>query len=254
LGAGHSHALYVHEHSVVHRLAPEAKLVAALGIVISIAITPRRAVWAFGLYALFVAGLIVASKVRFGFVAARLLAVAPFVVFALFIPFIATGETTTVLGLTLSIDGLWGTWNIFVKAVLGASVSIVLTATTEIPDILRGMGALRVPALFTSIAMFMVRYLELISDELQRVRVAMISRGYDPRWLSQARPIASSAGALFVRSYERGERVHMAMLSRGFTGEMPGLGHRRARPGEWLVVVAAVLAAACVAGVAMVLT
>lgn len=254
MGAGHSHALYVHEHSIVHRLAPEAKIVGALGVVVCVAITPRQAVWAFGLYAALVAGLIVASRIRFGFVAVRLLAIVPFVVFALFIPFIATGETTTIWGLTVSVDGLWGTWNIFAKAVLGASVSIVLTATTEIPDILRGMGALRVPALFTAIAMFMVRYLELISDELRRVRVAMASRGYDPRWLSQARPIASSAGALFVRSYERGERVHAAMLSRGFTGEMPELGHRRAEPSDWLVALSVVSATAAVSVSAIVIT
>ena len=222
-------------------------------MITSIAITPRRAVWAFGIYALFVVGLIVVSKIRFGFVTVRLLAVAPFVIFALFIPFIAAGETTTIWGLDLSIDGLWGTWNILAKALLGASVSIVLTATTEIPDMLRGLGVLGVPAVFTSIAMFMVRYLELVSDELQRVRVAMVSRGYDPRWLSQARPIASSAGSLFIRSYERAERVHLAMLSRGFTGEMPALGHRRARPVEWLVVAGMVLATACVAVIAMVL-
>lgn len=221
MGAGHSHALYVHEHSVVHRMAPEAKLVAALGMVVSIAITPRQAVWAFGLYAVAIVGLTVVSRIRPGFVAVRLLAVAPFVLFALFIPFISTGETTEVLGISVSIDGLWATWNILAKALLGASVSILLTATTEIPDIIRGLSILRVPALFISITTFMIRYLELISDELGRMRVAMTSRGYDPRWISQARPIASSAGALFVRSYERGERVHAAMLARGFTGEMP---------------------------------
>lgn len=254
MGTGHSHALYVHEHSVVHRLAPEAKIVAALGIVAGIAITPRQAVWSFGAYALVAIGLISISRIRFGFVAARLLAVAPFVVFALFIPFVATGETTTIWGVSVSVDGLWGTWNIFAKAVLGATVSIVLTATTEIPDILRGMSVLRVPALFTSIAMFMVRYLELISDELGRVRVAMASRGYDPRWLSQARPIASSAGALFVRSYERGERVHAAMLSRGFTGEMPWLGHRRAGGSDWALVAGAITTVAAVAALGFVAT
>ncbi len=247
MGAGHSHALYVHEHSPLHRLAPEAKIVAAFGLVACIAITPRHAVWAFGVFALVVVGLVVLSRVGSRFVVVRLVAVLPFVVFALFIPFIATGETVEVWGMDLSIDGLWGTWNILVKAVLGASVSIVLTATTEIPDILRGMAILRVPALFTSIAMFMVRYLELIAGEMQRTRLAMTARGYDPRWLSQAAPIAAAAGALFVRSYERGERVHAAMVSRGFTGVMPTLDHRRATGGEWAAVSAVVVLAAVVA-------
>lgn len=247
MGAGHSHTLYVHEHSRLHRLAPEAKIAAAFGTVVSIAITPRHALWAFGIYAVAVVALIVVSRISFRFVARRLLAIAPFVVAALLIPFVASGETTEIWGVDLSIDGLWGTWNILAKAVLGASVSIVLTATTEIPEIIRGMGVLRVPALFTAIAMFMVRYLELVGDELRRMRVAMTSRGYDPRWLSQARPIASAAGALFIRSFERGERVHQAMLSRGFRGEMPPLGHRRAGSTDWsmaglLVAVAAATA------------
>lgn len=252
MGAGHSHALYVHEHSPLHRLAPEAKVVAALGLVVAIAVTPRQAVWAFGVYAVMVAALVAMARISFGFVAIRLLAVAPFVIFALFIPFIATGETVEIGGLDLSVEGLWGTWNILAKAVLGASVSIVLTATTEIPEIIRGMGILRVPALFTSIAMFMVRYLELIAAELKRTRLAMTSRGYDPRWLTQAAPIASAAGALFVRSYERGERVHAAMLSRGFTGTMPSLDERRATPREWVATASLLLLAGIVAVLAAV--
>lgn len=252
MGTGHSHALYVHEHSPLHRLAPEAKVVAALGMVVSIAITPRQAVWAFGVHALVVVGLVVISRIGFRFLALRLVAVAPFVLFALFIPFLATGPTTEVWGLHVSVDGLWGAWNILAKAILGASVSIVLTATTEVPDILRGLGILRVPALFTSIAMFMVRYLELIADEMRRMRLAMSARGYEPRWLSQAAPIAAASGALFVRSYERGERVHAAMVSRGFTGVMPDLGHRHATAREWGAAAALVLFAAVVAVLAIV--
>ena len=223
-------------------------------MVVSIAITPREAVWAFAVYAAVVVGLTALSRIRPGFVAVRLLAVAPFVLFALFIPFIAGGETTEILGITVSIDGLWGTWNILVKALLGASVSILLTATTEIADIIRGLSVLHVPALFVSITTFMIRYLELITDELGRMRVAMTSRGYDPRWISQARPIATSAGALFVRSYERGERVHAAMLARGFTGEMPMPDVEHVDRSEWAGVVLLVGAFAVTAIVALVIT
>jgi len=85
----------------------------------------------------------------------------------------------------------------------------------------------------TAIAGFMIRYLELIADELGRMRVAMTARGYDPRWIWQAKPIAASAGAMFIRSYERGERVYDAMLSRGYQGSMPDLGHKRASHSDW---------------------
>jgi cobalt/nickel transport system permease protein len=82
----------------------------------------------------------------------------------------------------------------------------------------------------------------------------MIARGYDPRWLSQARPIASSAGALFVRSYERGERVHAAMLARGFTGEMPMLERSPATASQWIGASALVVVFALVAVAALVAT
>jgi cobalt/nickel transport system permease protein len=80
----------------------------------------------------------------------------------------------------------------------------------------------------------MVRYLELIVEELGRMRVAMVSRGHDARWLWQVRPIATGAGAMFIRSYERGERVHQAMVSRGFTGVMPTLEDTRAQASTWV--------------------
>jgi cobalt/nickel transport system permease protein len=250
MGAGHSHALYVHEHSAVHRMAPEAKLVAAIGMVVSIAVTPREAVWAFGAYGVSIALIAYLSRIPLSFVAVRLLAVAPFVVFALFIPFVASGETIEVGFVEVSVDGLWGAWNILIKAVLGASVSILLTATTEVAAIIRGLRVLHVPALFVAIATFMIRYLELISDELGRMRIAMTSRGYDPRWITQARPIAASAGALFIRTYERGERVHAAMVARGFTGEMPTFEKPTVAGSQWVAVIVVVLTFVTVAALA----
>ncbi len=65
------------------------------------------------------------------------------------------------------------------------------------------------------------------------MKVARASRGYDPRWIWQARAVASSAGALFIRSYERGERVYLAMVSRGYQGSFPVLVERRAEPVQW---------------------
>ena len=119
---------------------------------------------------------------------------------------------------------------------------------------LRGLTVLRVPAALTAIAMFMVRYLVVVSNELTRMRVAMTARGYDPRWLWQARPIAASAGALFIRSYERGERVHSAMLARGFTGTMPEINRRRATRRDWSITAAAIVAAVLVAVSSLVFT
>lgn len=239
MGAGHAHPLYHHGHSRVHRLAPEVKVAATLLFVLLVAVTPRELVLAFVVDAVVLAVVIWMADLPLRFVAARLAIIVPFVLFALLVPFIAGGEQVEILGASLSRDGLWSTWNILAKAALGATASIVLAGTTEQSRILAGLERLRVPRVMTTIAAFMLRYLELLADEVRRVRTAMTARGYDPRWVTQAKPMASAAGALFIRSYERGERVHAGMLARGFTGSMPELA-RRERPtsGEWLAVLA----------------
>ena len=81
------------------------------------------------------------------------------------------------------------------------------------------------PNLLVQIMGFMVRYLDVVTDEMRRMRVARESRGFTARDVRHWPVIARSAGALFIRSYERGERVHLAMLSRGYTGTMPRLQH-----------------------------
>lgn len=250
----HSHALYVHGHTWLHGLAPQAKLTAQFLFVVAVVATPREAVWAFGLYALMVVGLIVAARLPAPFVAKRLVLEVPFILFALLLPFVGGGERVEVLGLSLSAEGMWGAWNIVAKATLGLSISIVVAATTTMPEFLRGFEALHMPRAFTSTLSFMIRYTDVIADEMRRMRVARQSRGYDPRWLWQARAIGSAAGALFIRSYERGERVYLSMLSRGYAGAIPRVDEASASAGVWAISLALPAAAAAIAVLAWTVT
>ncbi len=247
MSGAHAHALYFHEHSRVHTLAPECKLAAQLLFVLIVVSTPREAIWAFVLYALILAVVIRLARLPLRFVLKRLVIELPFVAFALLLPFIARGEQVEVLGISVSVEGLWGAWNILVKGTLGVAASIVVASTTTMAEMLKGFDRLHLPRTLTSMATFMIRYLDVISDEMQRMKVARQSRGYDPRWLWEAKAVAHSAGALFIRSYERGERVYLAMLSRGFTGEMPSFGMVTATRQMWVVamVVPALTLAIC---------
>ncbi|AXV09358.1 Transmembrane component NikQ of energizing module of nickel ECF transporter [Euzebya pacifica] len=236
MAAGHAHALYVHGHSPVHRLAPEVKVAAAFLFVIGVALTPNEGTWAFGVDLVALLVVVRLAELPLRFVASRAMVVLPFIVFAVFIPFIASGDRVEVLGVAVSAEGLAAARAIVAKSVIGASTTVVLAGTTETPAIMAGLARLRVPVVLTTIATFMIRYLEVLTGELGRMRTAMTARGYDPRWLWQVKPIASSAGALFVRSYERGERVHAAMLARGFTGEMPAPSLRHGDTRQWLAV------------------
>lgn len=227
MGSGHRHVdsnrLLVHRDTPVHRLPPEVKLVALVVFVTASALTPRHAVWAFAVHATILTCIGAISRVPPVVIARRLLVVGPFLVAAALVPIIGDGPRTAVGPFELSTDGLWAAWNIAAKAVLGATASILLTSTTSIPDLLTGMTRLRVPRPMVSIVAFMVRYLDLIAAQLHRMHLAMVARAHDPRWLWQARPAAHAAGTLFVRTYERGERIHHAMVARGFTGHMPDL-------------------------------
>jgi cobalt/nickel transport system permease protein len=63
--------------------------------------------------------------------------------------------------------------------------------------------------------------MNVVNDEMQRMRIARASRGFEATGVQHWRVLGQSAGALFIRSYERGERVHLAMISRGYQGLMP---------------------------------
>jgi cobalt/nickel transport system permease protein len=202
--------------------------------VLAVVATPREAFWAFAVHAVLLGSAIAVARIPVVFLLRRLLVLVPFVLFALFLPFFGGGTRTDLLGLSLSVEGLWGAWTILAKATLGVTASIVMAGTTEVPDILLGLDRLRVPRLITAIAGFMIRYLDVVLGEMHRMRIAMLSRGYDPRWIWQGRALATSAGALFVRSYERGERVYQAMVARGYEGQMPVLSTESTRPGSWL--------------------
>lgn len=234
MSGAHRH-LVVHGHSPIHRTAPEVKILAAVVFVLGVAVTPRTAIWAFALDAVVVVWLLRTVGYRFRQAVGRFMVVLPFIAFSFFIPFVAGGQSTNVLGIDLSVAGLWASWNIIAKALLGTGVSLILAGTTPIPDFIRGLSRLRVPATLVSIMAFMFRYFDLIVEDLGRIRTAMVARGHDPRWLWQAKPLASAAGVMFVRSYERGERVHSAMLARGFDGHMPMLDHQGTNRRGWLL-------------------
>ncbi|MGW0194670.1 cobalt ECF transporter T component CbiQ [Nonomuraea sp. NPDC003201] len=238
MGAGHHHQLYLPGDSVVHRLPPQCKLLAVFAFAIVVVATPRERFWAFAVYAALLGAVAVAARVPLAYVLRRMVIEVPFVLFAFLTPVIGLGERTTVLGLSLSVPGLWAAWNILAKATLGVIASILLAATTEPRVILIGAQRLRLPALLVQIAMFMLRYMDVIMDEMRRMRVARESRGFEARDLRHVPVIARSAGALFIRSYERGERVHLAMLSRGYTGQMPVIQDISASVRQWGIALA----------------
>ncbi|RDG33947.1 cobalt ECF transporter T component CbiQ [Streptomyces corynorhini] len=233
MGAGHAHKLYRHGHSPVHGLPPHCKLAAVFCFVVVVVSTPREAVWAFALYGALLAAVAAVARIPAGFLLRRLLIEVPFVAFAVLMPFVVPGEQVTFLGLSLSVPGLWGAWNVLAKGTLGVAASVILASTTELRALLLGLQRLRLPPLLVQIASFMIRYGDVITDEMRRMSIARRSRGFEASGPRHWGVLAKSAGALFIRSYERGERVHLAMVSRGYTGTMPVIDEVTADRTQW---------------------
>ncbi|MER7139449.1 cobalt ECF transporter T component CbiQ [Streptomyces sp. NPDC000341] len=233
MGTGHAHRLYRHGTTPVHALPPHCKLAAVLCFVVAVVSTPREAVWAFALYAALLAGVAAVARISPGFLLKRLVIEVPFVAFALLMPFVVPGEQTELLGVSVSVPGLWGAWNVLAKGTLGVAASVLLASTTELRSLLLGLQRLRLPPLLVQIASFMIRYGDVIGDELRRMSIARRSRGFEARGVRHWGVLAKTAGALFIRSYERGERVHLAMVSRGYTGTMPVIDEVTATRTQW---------------------
>jgi cobalt/nickel transport system permease protein len=221
VGGAHGHKLHFHGHSPVHRAPAHLKVLALLAFVLVVVATPREWFPAYAGFLAVIAVVVAVAKVPPTYLLKRMVVEVPFVFFAVLLPFVAQGPRTEVLGLSLSEHGLLAAWGLLAKGTLGVLASLTLAATTEPQALLKGLERLHLPNLLVQIMGFMVRYLDVVTDELQRMKVARESRGFSARNPKHWPVLARSAGALFIRSFERGERVHLAMLSRGYTGKMP---------------------------------
>jgi cobalt/nickel transport system permease protein len=215
--------LYLHRHSVAHLLPSHLKILAVLAF-ISVSVSTPITRWpAFIVFFLLLVATAYASKIPLLLLFKRALIEIPFIFFAILMPFFGTGEKFEIAGIELYREGLLAGISIVVKGTLGVLAAVILSTTTTAREILRGLERLKLPAVMVQIASFMLRYVNVISDEMERMKVARESRGFIATGIKHWKVIATSAAALFIRSYERGERVHLAMLSRGFDGNLPTL-------------------------------
>jgi cobalt/nickel transport system permease protein len=174
------------------------------------------------------------SKLPYKTIFRRTLIEIPFILFAFLMPFFGTGEKVVLLGFELYRSGLEAGAAIIAKGTLGVIASLILSASTTAREILRGLERLKMPGLMVQIASFMLRYINVVSDEMNRMKIARQSRGFNAKGVKDWKVLGNAAGALFIRSFERGERVHLAMMARGYSGSMPTEEGKNARRSDWL--------------------
>jgi len=157
---------------------------------------------------------------------------APFMLIALPLVFTRPGEAIATIDLgplilTISADGVRDFLTIAAKTWVSVQVALLLAFTTPFHDLVDALRELRLPRVMVAIISFMYRYLGVLSGETSRMLRARASRsgevegrrgGGPIRW--RATVAGGMVGSLFLRSYERSERIYGAMQARGFDGEL----------------------------------
>ena len=253
---GHDHAHATSFESLTYIISPlhaldaRAKIVAALVVVLGVVLTaPLEPAEAVLLAALLLAAGVIA-RLPLGRLLVRSATVLPFAAtIALLAPIQHAGGSWNAAGLASAYSGGgWMiAWGIMSKAWFSAFCMVLLAASTRRADLLAALRRLKVPDVFVMLLSFIARYVSVLADQLRSLRVALASRAPHLKGRALLRSLGSLVGNLFVRSYERGERVYAAMLSRGYTGILPAASAGRIGPAEALLVTTALLTATAVA-------
>ncbi|MBL6982504.1 MAG: cobalt ECF transporter T component CbiQ [Anaerolineales bacterium] len=235
--------------SFIHRLDPRIKVVVTVAFILSNAILPDGSWLAFATAWL---GLLVVndlSNLGLGYSFKRSYIILPFILVAITAIFSPLGNPLAEwdLGFVTLIPtdfGLVRFFSVLTRSWLSVQMAILLVATTQFPDLIHAFEHLRLPRVLTTIIAFLYRYLFVLTNEalrLLRAREARSAglpgqkRGGKLIWRTKV--TGSMAGQLFLRSYERSDRIYNAMLARGYTGHLRTLNPHKMTRADWLVLI-----------------
>jgi cobalt/nickel transport system permease protein len=213
MSGGHGAAALEHVaamDSPIHRLDPRAKIVGLLGLVVVAVTTPPGAWAAYAMHLGILLTVVVAARLPVRHVARRMTVELPFLLAAVAMPFVVPD------------GGLVG-GTLAARITIAVLAMVVLSSTTPFPRLLEGFQGLRAPKTILLIVSFMWRYLQVIGEDVARLRVAREARGASASRLQHLRAAAGMIATVFLRTLERGERVYLAMLSRGYDGTVPAV-------------------------------
>lgn len=215
---------YARQNSRLHRLDARIKLPIGLTGVVLMATTMQPGGLFIASCMIFVAGLCAVARIPLSYLLSRSLIVLPFSAFAaLSLAWGAnSGDALWHWGpLTMTQLGLERSATVLLRAWTAISLMILLINTTPFDRLLRALRWYRMPAVLILLLSFLYRYLYLLWDEVERMQRARNMRYFGGRWREQTALLGNLAASLFLRSYERAERVQKAMLGRGWNGEAP---------------------------------
>ena len=236
-----------HKHSPIHDLDPRIKVLVTVAFILSNALLPDGSWPAFALAWLVLLAANDQSDLGLGYTFKRSFVALPFALVAVSAIFSPLGEPLAEwnLGFITIIPTDFGVirfLSILVRSWLSVQMGILLVATTQFPDLIHAFEHLRLPRMLTTVIAFLFRYLFILTNEVFRILRARESRsaglpgqrgGGSLIW--RARVTGSMAGQLFLRSYDRSDRIYHAMISRGYAGHLRTLNPHVMNRTDWIV-------------------
>jgi cobalt/nickel transport system permease protein len=227
------------------RVDARAKLVVTIAYVATVASFGRGELARLAPLALFPAVMLALGDVPLRPILVRLALASPFALgVALFEPILDRSAAVVVLGVPVS--GGWLSFaSILARFALSVGAALLLVATTGFDRVAAALRRLGAPRALVVQLLFTWRYLFVLGGEAARMLRARDLRAPGSRRL----PLALGAqlvGVLLLRALERAQRVHAAMICRGFDGTFPPRRVARFGPGDlsftlgWLVFLAGV--------------
>lgn len=202
--------------SPLGRADPRAKLLLTLAGVTAVASEPNGQLGAYPYYCALAALLAVGGWISPLRLARRCLPAIPFIVMAAALPLAAVW----IDGATSS-DARSFALSVLLRSGLSIALLALLAETTAFADILQAMRALRAPEALSAVTTQMYRYIFVLFDEWRRVSQARACRTAGVLRVPTVSFYGQQIALVFARSWDRSERVHAAMLLRGFSGVMP---------------------------------
>lgn len=249
---------YHDTESFIHRLDPRVKVTVTVAFILSNALLPDGAWIAFGLSWLLLLCANAFSRLGIGFTFKRSFVALPFALVAITVLFSVSGQPLAsfhflLWDFTITDVGLLRFVSILIRSWLSVQMAILLVATARFPDVIHALEHLRVPSILTTIIAFLYRYLFVLGDEVFRLMRARESRSAAPSSLLRvgrrsgmsavwrAKVAGHMAGQLFLRSYERSDRVYNAMLSRGYKGHLETINPHELRRRDYMTAALALM-------------
>ncbi len=222
------------QQTALHRLDPRAKVLATAFFLTVLGSFNRLEVSSLLPLAVFPVALVVFGDLPFGLFLRKVLLGLPFIlIFGAFLPVL---DPVPVLRIgAVDISGGWLAYgSLMVRGTLAVATATALVAVTGFGDVCAALDRLGLPRIFVQQLLFLYRYLFVVGEETQRGLLAreLRSHGRSMAW----REYPSFTGNLLLRSWERAERIHTALLARGFRGTLPARPHTSSGLAAWAFV------------------